>query len=77
MLQWENFSMLLPMGMDFEALENIESNSMMRNISAVLLAESGYAPLNPPDLISYLNPQVALLSVAAGDRNGLKGPATG
>ena len=76
LLQWENFSMLLPMGMDFEALENIESNSMMRNISAVLLAESGYAPLNPPDLISYLNPQVALLSVAAGDRNGLPSPET-
>jgi len=43
----------------------------MRNVSAIYLSESGYAPLNPPELISYLNPQVALLSVAAADRSGL------
>jgi len=43
---------------------------------AVLLAMSGYTPLNPPELISWLRPQVALLSVAAGDRTGLPSPET-
>ncbi len=59
-LEWENFRLLLPMGMDFNTLDNLQHNSSMRNISAVLLGESGYAPLNPPDLLSFLHPQLAL-----------------
>jgi len=34
----------------------------------LLLAESGYAPTNPPEWIEKLRPQVVLLSVVAGDR---------
>ena len=62
--------------MDFSALETLQSNTAMRNISAVLLAESGYAPLNPPGLIEQLRPQVVVLSVAAADRTGLPSPET-
>jgi len=76
LLAWGNFRMLLPMGMDFSVLESLMRNSAMRNISALILAESGYAPLNPQELIAYLNPQVALLSVAAGDKSGLSSPET-
>ncbi len=76
LLQWGNFRMLLPMGMDFRTLESLQSASTMRNISAVLLPESGYAPLNPPELIDFLHPQLALLSVAAGDKTGLPSPET-
>jgi beta-lactamase superfamily II metal-dependent hydrolase len=76
LLEWKNFRFLLPMGMDFGALESLKGNSPMRNVSALLLAESGYAPLNPPDLISFLHPQLALLSVAPADRNGLPSPET-
>ena len=39
LLRWDNFRLLLPMGMDFEALENIQRTSSMRSISALLLAE--------------------------------------
>jgi beta-lactamase superfamily II metal-dependent hydrolase len=45
-------------------------------LSAVLLADSGYAPSNPPEWLGKLNPQVFLLSVAAGDRQGLPSPET-
>ncbi|HEX9091415.1 MAG TPA: hypothetical protein VF831_07985, partial [Anaerolineales bacterium] len=76
LLEWENFRLLLPMGADFKALEAIQADSPMRNISALLLAESGYAPLNPPELISALHPQVTLLSVAAADKTGLPSPDT-
>src|SRR4030067_3278685 len=76
LLEWENFRLLLPMGMDFHALEPLQSTSTMRNVSALLLAESGYAPLNPPELISFLPPQLALLSVAPADRSGLPSPET-
>jgi competence protein ComEC len=75
-LEWENFRLLLPMGMDFNTLDNLQHNTSMRNISAVLLGESGYAPLNPPDLLSFLHPQLALLSVAAADKSDLPSPET-
>ena len=42
----------------------------------LLLAESGFAPLNPGDWIDDLAPQVVLLSVAAGDLEGLPSPET-
>jgi beta-lactamase superfamily II metal-dependent hydrolase len=64
------------MGMDFVELENLESDMSMRNITAVILPESGYAPLNPPELISFLRPQLVLLSVGAGDKSRLPSPET-
>ncbi|OGO60284.1 MAG: hypothetical protein A2032_02550 [Chloroflexi bacterium RBG_19FT_COMBO_49_13] len=76
LLEWDNFRFLLPMGMDFEALENLQRDLAMRNIPAVLLAESGFAPLNPPEFISFLHPQLTLLSVAPADRSGLPSPET-
>ena len=76
LLEWDNFGFLLPMGMDFDALENLQRDSAMRNISAILLAESGYAPLNPPELISYLHPQLVVLSVAPADKTGTPSPET-
>jgi competence protein ComEC len=76
LLEWDNFRLLLPMGMDFSTLETLQQNKGLRNISAVLLAESGYAPLNPPDFISFLHPQLALLSVAPADKSDLPSPET-
>ena len=74
LLEWDNFRLLLPLGADFNSLETIRQNTTMRNISALLLAEFGYAPLNPPEFISFLHPQLALLSVASADRTGLPSP---
>jgi competence protein ComEC len=76
LVDWDNFKMLLPLGVDFIALESLQNDSTMRNISAVLLAESGYSPLNPPEFISYLHPQLALLSVTPADKTGLPSPET-
>jgi beta-lactamase superfamily II metal-dependent hydrolase len=39
-------------------------------VTALLLADSGYAPANPPEWIDKMHPQVVLLSVATGDREG-------
>jgi competence protein ComEC len=76
LIKWDKFHLLLPMGMDFEALENLQQDMSMRGISALLLAESGYAPLNPPEFINFLQPQLTLLSVSAADRSGLPSPET-
>ncbi len=76
LLEWGYFRMLLPMALDFNALDAILIDSTMRNISALMMAESGFAPLNPPELIKWLNPQLAVISVAAADKSGLPSPET-
>ena len=43
-------------------------------VTALLLADGGYAPLNPPEWIERWRPQVVLLSVAAGDEQGRPDP---
>jgi competence protein ComEC len=76
LLEWRNFRMLLPMALDFGSIDEILHSPTMRNTSAMLLAESGFAPLNPPELIHWLNPQLAVLSVATADKSGLPSPET-
>ena len=76
LLEWEDLRALLPIGLDFESLETLGDNPRLRDITALLLAESGYAPANPPEWIEKLHPQVVLLSVAAGDREGRPDPET-
>jgi competence protein ComEC len=75
-LEWEDFRALLPVGLDFDTLEMLGDDPHLRNITALLLAESGYAPANPPGWINRLHPEVVLLSVAAGDRDGRPSPET-
>jgi len=65
---------LIPIGIDFETLERLQADSSLTPITALLLAESGYAPANPPEWIEKLSPEVVLLSVAAGDREGRPSP---
>jgi competence protein ComEC len=71
LLEWDRFRLLLPIGLDFEGMEALVEDKQQGPVTALLLAESGYAPLNPPDWIARWNPQVVLLSVAADDRDGL------
>ncbi|HUV26416.1 MAG TPA: hypothetical protein VMW34_03530, partial [Anaerolineales bacterium] len=76
LLEWENFRALLPIGLDFELLSDLQSQPGLKGTTAVLLAESGFAPVNPREWFEALNPQVILLSVAAGDPQGLPSPET-
>jgi hypothetical protein len=52
----------------------VQTDSEISPLSALLLAEDGHAPLNPPEWIANLRPQVILLNVAPDDREG--GPST-
>ncbi len=76
LLEWENFRALLPVGLDFETLETLLDDRSLVPVNALLLAESGYEPVNPPEWIAKLGPQVVLLSVAPDDRQGLPSPET-
>ncbi len=57
-------------------LESLEYGKAVGNVSALLLGDSGYAPINPPEWIDALRPQVVLLSVSAADKDGLPSPET-
>ncbi len=54
--------------MDFESLEESKKRG---EVSLLLLADSGYAPLNPSEWVDALKPQLIILSVAADDDYGL------
>jgi competence protein ComEC len=76
LLEWGEFSALLPIGLDFESLEALMAERGLGTVTALLLAEGGYAPLNTPEWIARWRPQVVLLSVAAGDEAGRPDPET-
>ena len=71
LVEWENFRTLLPVGMSFEALDELRNGAEVGQVSVLSLADSGYAASNPPEWIANVNPEVVLLSVSAADENGM------
>jgi competence protein ComEC len=71
LVEWGNFRTLLPVGMSFEALDELRSGADVGPVSVLSLADSGYSASNPPEWIANLNPEVVLLSVSAADENGM------
>ena len=57
--------------MSFEAIAELRDGLSVGPVSALSLADSGYAPSNPPEWIVNLNPELIVLNVAAGDENGM------
>jgi beta-lactamase superfamily II metal-dependent hydrolase len=57
--------------MNFNTLEELGYGQDMGTMSLLLLGDSGYAPINPPEWIANLSPQLIVISVAAGDKDGL------
>jgi len=74
LLEWKNFRALLPVGMSFEEMEALENGKAVGRVSALLMAEGGYAPLNPLEWVANLQPQAVLLSVSLKDTTGLPSP---
>jgi hypothetical protein len=71
LLEWDNFRALLPVGMSFEALDELSDGAAIGPVTLLLLADAGYAESNPPEWIANLNPELVLLSVSAADENGM------
>ncbi|MBI5951846.1 MAG: ComEC/Rec2 family competence protein [Chloroflexi bacterium] len=71
LIQYKNFRALLPIGISEGTLDELEFGNAIDKVDVLLLADAGYAPSNPPDLIENVNPQLTILDVAAGDPNGL------
>ncbi|MDH3942840.1 MAG: ComEC/Rec2 family competence protein [Anaerolineae bacterium] len=73
---WGRFRLLLPTGLGFEELDTFAYGRAIGPVSVLHLAGSGYAPLNPPEWIQNLSPQLVILTVAAGNMEGLPSPET-
>jgi competence protein ComEC len=71
LIEWEKFRALLPIGMSFEALDELRSGADVGPVSVLSLADSGYAASNPSEWIANLNPELVLLNVSAADENGM------
>ena len=71
LIEWNGFRSLLPIGENFDTLDHLQNGKTVGPVTVLLLSQSGYAPLTPPEWIQNLNPQLAVISVAAGDQNGL------
>jgi competence protein ComEC len=71
LLEWSRFRVLLPMGISEGDLESLRLGLDIGRVTMLLLADNGYAPTNPSEWITNLNPQLVLLSVAPDDRDGL------
>lgn len=71
LVEYGSFRLLLPVGMSFDALAELQADESLRPLTALLLADSGYAQVNSADWIGFLNPQLAILSVAADNFSGL------
>ena len=71
LVEWKNFRTLLPIGMSFEALDELRNGADVGPVSVLSLADAGYAASNPPEWIANLNPELVVLSVSAADENGM------
>jgi len=59
LLEWERFRLLLPQGANFDDLEALKNGAAVGPVTALLLADGGYAPVNPPEWIANLRPKLA------------------
>jgi beta-lactamase superfamily II metal-dependent hydrolase len=62
--------------LDFELLEALNEKWDPGVVTALLLPEGGYAPLNPPEWLHRLNPQLVVISVSADAYQEVPSPET-
>jgi len=56
LIEWDHFRALLPLGAHENDYETLRMGQNVGSVTVLLLADNGYAPLNPPEWISNLNP---------------------
>jgi competence protein ComEC len=71
LIEYKNFRAVLPVGMSFEALDELRSGASIGPVSVLSLADSGYAASNPDAWFINLNPELVVLSVDAADQDGM------
>ncbi len=75
LLRWRRFRFLLPLGEGEGTDARLRRLApSLRPLSAMLLAGSGYYPLNPPETVWALEPLVLVVSVRPADPRGRPSP---
>ncbi len=75
-VEWGNFQALLPVGLSVETLKTLQNDPALTEVDVLLLAGGGSGPLNPPEWLAALNPQLCIASVGAANPGGLPHPET-
>jgi len=73
-VEYGKVRVLLCPGADPELISAMMREGMVGAVSAVLLADGGYVAVNPPAWLRTLDPLVTLISLEAGNRDGLPAP---
>jgi competence protein ComEC len=76
LFHWDHFRAVFPIGAEFDDLEALRYGEDIGKVNVLLLADSGFAPLNPPEWIDNLRPDIVLISVQAGNYDGLPSQET-
>lgn len=71
LLAWDHFRAMLPVGAAADDFHALNMGADVGPVTALMLADSGFAPLLHPEWLANLNPQLVLLSVAPDDPSGL------
>jgi competence protein ComEC len=71
MVEWGNFRVVLPLGVRSDDFDALGYGKAIGPVSALLLADNGYAPSNPKEWIDNLSPEILLLSVSGNDGSGM------
>ena len=71
LLEWDEFRAVFPIGINFSAQDELNFGEDINTTSLLLIADSGYAPVNSPEWIGNLDPQLIVIDVAADDPDGL------
>jgi len=70
LLEYQNFRAVFPVGMSFDALDELAYGEDVGPVSMLSLADSGYYAANPDEWIANLNPELIVLSVDAANPFG-------
>ena len=74
LLTYGNFRFVLPSGADPDLVVDPSFWNTIGPVTGLLLPDGGNASVNPPEWLSELKPQLALVSVDAGNLRGLPSP---
>jgi competence protein ComEC len=75
-LRYKRAHFVFAAGADPELVQRLLGRRAPPKAYALLLADGGYAAVNPADWLAQVDPWVALLSIPAGNRRGLPSPET-
>lgn len=75
LLTYGDFRLLLAPGAEREMIDGIINQRKIGPVTAILLPDGGYEKVNPPEMVEQLRPQLALISVGAGNLRDLPSPA--